>query len=292
MVTNTLKTFLLLAALTALFLVIGQAFGGRTGLIIALVLAGALNFFAYWYSDKLALKMAGARPVSPAEAPELHQIVAKLAAQAGIPKPKVYVIPTETPNAFATGRNPENAAVAVTAGLMHLLDWDELEGVLAHEIAHIKNRDILVSTIAAVLAGAIAYLADMAQWSLFFGGIFGGNDEEDHNPLSYVGLILMIILAPLAAMLIQLAISRSREYLADATGAKICRCPLSLARALEKLEAWNRKLPMQVNPAQAQMFIVNPLKGKGLAHLFSTHPPIEDRIRRLVEMARKEGLAA
>ncbi|HHI97722.1 MAG TPA: zinc metalloprotease HtpX [Thermodesulfatator atlanticus] len=292
MVTNTLKTFLLLAALTALFLVIGQAFGGRTGLIIALVLAGALNFFAYWYSDKLALKMAGARPVSPAEAPELHQIVAKLAAQAGIPKPKVYVIPTETPNAFATGRNPENAAVAVTAGLMHLLDWDELEGVLAHEIAHIKNRDILVSTIAAVLAGAIAYLADMAQWSLFFGGIFGGNDEEDHNPLSYVGLILMIILAPLAAMLIQLAISRSREYLADATGAKICRCPLSLARALEKLEAWNRKLPMQVNPAQAQMFIVNPLKGRGLAHLFSTHPPIEDRIRRLVEMARKEGLAA
>ncbi len=292
MVTNTLKTFLLLAALTALFLVIGQAFGGRTGLIIALVLAGALNFFAYWYSDKLALKMAGARPVSPAEAPELHQIVAKLSAQAGIPKPKVYVIPTETPNAFATGRNPENAAVAVTAGLMHLLDWDELEGVLAHEIAHIKNRDILVSTIAAVLAGAIAYLADMAQWSLFFGGIFGGNDDEDHNPLSYVGLILMIILAPLAAMLIQLAISRSREYLADATGAKICRCPLSLARALEKLEAWNRKLPMQVNPAQAQMFIVNPLKGKGLAHLFSTHPPIEDRIRRLVEMARKEGLAA
>ena len=292
MVTNTLKTFLLLAALTALFLVIGQAFGGRTGLIIALVLAGALNFFAYWYSDKLALKMAGARPVSPAEAPELHQIVAKLAAQAGIPTPKVYVIPTETPNAFATGRNPENAAVAVTAGLMHLLDWDELEGVLAHEIAHIKNRDILVSTIAAVLAGAIAYLADMAQWSLFFGGIFGGNDEEDRNPLNYVGLILMIILAPLAAMLIQLAISRSREYLADATGAKICRCPLSLARALEKLEAWNRKLPMQVNPAQAQMFIVNPLKGRGLAHLFSTHPPIEDRIRRLVEMARKEGLAA
>ena len=291
MVTNTLKTFILLAALTGLFLIIGEAFGGRTGLIIALVLAGVMNFFAYWYSDKLALKMAGARPVSPAEAPELHQLVAKLSAQAGIPKPKVYIIPTETPNAFATGRDPDHAAVAVTAGIMHLLNWEELEGVLAHEIAHIKNRDILVSTIAAVLAGAIAYLADMAQWSLFFGGIFGGDDEDNHNPLGYVGLILMIILAPLAAMLIQMAISRSREYLADATGAKICRCPLSLARALEKLEAWNRKLPMQVNPAQAQMFIVNPLKGNALANLFSTHPPIEDRIRRLVEMAKREGLA-
>ena len=290
MVTNTLKTFILLAALTGLFLIIGEAFGGRTGLIIALGLAGVMNFFAYWFSDKLALKMAGARPVSPAEAPELHQLVAKLAAQAGIPKPKVYLIPTETPNAFATGRNPEHAAVAVTAGIMQLLDWDELEGVLAHEIAHIKNRDILVSTIAAVLAGAIAYLADMAQWSLFFGGIFG-DDEDNQNPLGYVGLILMIILAPIAAMLIQLAISRSREYLADATGAKICRCPLSLARALEKLEAWNRKLPMRVNPAQAQMFIVNPLRGNALANLFSTHPPIEDRIRRLVEMAKREGLA-
>ena len=290
MVTNTLKTFILLAALTGLFLIIGEAFGGRTGLIIALGLAGVMNFFAYWFSDKLALKMAGARPVSPAEAPELHQLVAKLAAQAGIPKPEVYLIPTETPNAFATGRNPEHAAVAVTAGIMHLLDWDELEGVLAHEIAHIKNRDILVSTIAAVLAGAIAYLADMAQWSLFFGGIFG-DDEDNQNPLGYVGLILMIILAPIAAMLIQLAISRSREYLADATGAKICRCPLSLARALEKLEAWNRKLPMRVNPAQAQMFIVNPLRGNALANLFSTHPPIEDRIRRLVEMAKREGLA-
>ncbi len=291
MFTNTLKTFLLLAALTALFLIMGQALGGRTGAFIALVLAGGLNFFAYWYSDKLALKMAGARPVSPAEAPELHQLVAKLAAQAGIPKPKVYIIPNETPNAFATGRNPEHAAVAVTTGIMNILNWDELEGVLAHEIAHIKNRDILVSTIAAVLAGAIAYLADIAQWSLFFGGLFG-DDEEDHNPLGYIGLIFMIILAPLAAMLIQLAVSRSREYLADATGAKICRCPLSLARALEKLEAWNRKIPMQVNPAQAQMFIVNPLKGSGLMHLFSTHPPIEDRIKRLLEMARRQGLAA
>ncbi len=291
MLTNTLKTFLLLAALTALFLVLGEAFGGRTGLTIALILAGVMNFFAYWYSDKLALKMAGARPVSPSEAPELHQLVAKLAAQAGIPKPKVYVIPSETPNAFATGRNPEHAAVAVTAGIMHLLNWDELEGVLAHEIAHIKNRDILVSTLAAVLAGAIAYLANMAQWSLFFGGVFG-DDDEDHNPLGYVGLILMIILAPLAAMLIQMAISRSREYLADATGAKICRCPLSLARALQKLEEWNQRLPMQVNPAQAQMFIVNPLRGSTLANLFSTHPPIEDRIRRLLEMAQKEGLAA
>ncbi|NPA48556.1 MAG: zinc metalloprotease HtpX [Thermodesulfobacteria bacterium] len=288
--TSTLKTFLLLAALTALFLIVGQAIGGRTGAIIALLLAGGLNFFAYWYSDKLALKMAGARPVSPAEAPELHQLVAKLAAQAGIPKPSVHIIPTQTPNAFATGRNPEHAAVAVTAGIMQILDWNELEGVLAHEIAHIKNRDILVSTVAAVLAGAIAYLADIAQWSLIFGGFRG--DDDDDSPMGYIGLILMIVLAPMAAMLIQLAVSRSREYLADATGARICRCPLSLARALEKLEAWNRKLPMRVNPAQAQMFIVNPLRGGGLMRLFSTHPPIEDRIRRLIEMAKREGLAA
>lgn len=286
---NTFKTFLLLAALTALFMLVGQAIGGRGGAMLALVLAGVMNFFAYWFSDKLALSMAGARPVSPEEAPHLHQIVAKLAAQAGLPKPRVYIIPQATPNAFATGRNPEHAAVAVTQGILELLDWDELEGVLAHELAHIKNRDILVSTIAAVLAGAIAYLANMAQWAMFFGG-FHGDDDRD-NPLGLVGLIIMIIVAPLAATLIQLAVSRSREYLADATGAKICRCPLSLARALEKLEAWNRKIPMEVNPAQAQMFIVNPLKGEGLMALFSTHPPIQDRIARLVEMARREGMA-
>jgi len=286
---NTFKTFLLLAALTALFMTLGHLIGGKGGAMIALILAGVMNFFAYWYSDKIALAMAGARPVSPSEAPELHQLVAKLAAQAGIPKPRVYIIPQSTPNAFATGRNPEHAAVAVTQGILEILNWDELEGVLAHEIAHIKNRDILVSSIAAVLAGAIAYLANMAQWALFFGGF--SRDDEDQGPLGMVGLLIMIIVAPLAATLIQLAVSRSREYLADATGAKICRCPLSLARALEKLEAWNRKVPMQVNPAQAQMFIVNPLKGGGLMALFSTHPPIQERIARLIEMARREGLA-
>jgi len=287
---NTLKTFMLLAALTALFVICGQLIGGKVGAIFALVLAGVMNFFAYWYSDKLALKMSGARPVSPSEAPELHQLVAKLAAQAGIPKPRVYIIPTETPNAFATGRDPEHAAVAVTAGIMRILNRDELEGVLAHEIAHIKNRDILISSIAAVLAGAIAYLADMASWSLLFGGF--SSDDEDNGILGYVGIFLMIILAPLAAMIIQMAVSRSREYLADATGAKICRCPLSLARALEKLDQWNKRIPMQVNPAQAQMFIVNPLSGSSLYKLFSTHPPIEDRIAKLVEIARREGIAA
>ncbi len=288
MFTNTLKTFLFLAALTALFVVVGGAIGGRGGATLALILAGVMNFFAYWFSDKVALAMSGARPVSEQEAPELHAIVAKLAAQAGLPKPRVYIIPSETPNAFATGRNPEHAAVAVTAGIMRILNRDELEGVLAHELAHIKNRDILISSIAAVLAGAIAYLAQMAQWALFFGGF--SRDDDDGNPLGLIGVILMIILAPIAASLIQLAVSRSREYLADATGAKICRCPLSLARALEKLEAWNQRIPMNVNPAQAQMFIVNPLRGETLMRLFSTHPPISDRIARLVEMAKREGL--
>ena len=285
---NTLKTFLLLAALTALFLVVGEAIGGRAGAVIALVLAGGMNFLAYWYSDKLALSMAGARPVSPEEAPELHRLVARLAARAGLPKPRVYLIPQATPNAFATGRDPEHAAVAVTQGILELLDWDELEGVLAHELAHIKNRDVLVSTVAAVLAGAIAYLANMAQWAMLFGGFHG---DDDDNPLGFVGVLVMIIVAPLAATLIQLAVSRSREYLADATGARICGCPLALARALEKLESWNRRVPMQVNPAQAQMFIVNPLRGGGLMSLFSTHPPIPERIARLVEMARREGMA-
>ena len=288
MFTNTLKTFLFLAALTALFVVVGGAIGGRGGATLALILAGVMNFFAYWFSDKVALAMSGARPVSEQEAPELHAIVAKLAAQAGLPKPRVYLIPSETPNAFATGRNPEHAAVAVTAGIMHILNRDELEGVLAHELAHIKNRDILISSIAAVLAGAIAYLAQMAQWALFFGGF--SRDDDEGNPLGLIGVILMIVLAPIAASLIQLAVSRSREYLADATGAKICRCPLSLARALEKLEAWNKRIPMNVNPAQAQMFIVNPLRGETLMRLFSTHPPISDRIARLVEMAKREGL--
>jgi len=283
--TYTLRTFLLMAALTALFLVVGDLIGGRSGVILALFMALFMNLFAYWFSDKLALAMSGARPVAEHEDPELHALVADLARRAGLPKPRVYVIPTETPNAFATGRNPANAAVAVTMGIRRLLTREELAGVLAHELAHIKNRDILVSSMAAVIAGAISYLAYMGQWALFWGGF--GDEEDRGNPLALLGLLLAVILAPLAATLIQLAISRSREYLADATGARICRCPLALAAALEKLEAWNRQLPMKVNPAQAQMFIVNPLSGDTLMRLFSTHPPIEDRIARLREMARR-----
>ena len=279
---------MLLAALTALFMMIGQALGGRTGMTFALVMAAVMNFFAYWFSDKMALKMSGAVPVSESEAPELHAIVAKLAAKAGIPKPKVYIIPKPTPNAFATGRNPSHAAVAVTEGILELLNRDELEGVLAHELAHIKNRDILISSIAAVIAGAISYLAHMAQWSMMFGG-FGGHGDDDEGGGSMIGALAMMILAPLAAALIQMAISRSREFLADATGAKICSCPESLASALKKLEEWNLRMPMQVNPATAQMYIVNPLSGLSLAKLFSTHPPTEERIKRLLEMARSMG---
>ncbi len=280
--TNVFKTFLLLAALTALFMFIGDALGGRTGMTFALILALGMNFFAYWFSDKMALAMSGARPVSESEAPELHRMVEELARRAGLPKPRVYIIPQETPNAFATGRNPKHAAVAVTAGILRLLSTEELMGVLSHELAHIKNRDILISSIAAVLAGAISYLANMAQWGLLFGG-FGGSDDDD-NPLGIVGVILMMILAPIAAMLIQMAISRSREFLADATGAKILGDPVPLASALKRLEEWNHRLPMQVNPATAQMYIVNPLAGGSFANLFSTHPPIEERINRLLAM--------
>ncbi|RUM88548.1 MAG: zinc metalloprotease HtpX [Thermodesulfatator sp.] len=283
---HTLRTFLLMAALTALFLIVGDLIGGRNGATFALMMALFMNFFAYWFSDKLALAMSRARPLSEGEDPELHALVARLARQAGLPKPRVYLIPTDTPNAFATGRNPSHAAVAVTAGIRRLLTQEELAGVLAHELAHIKNRDILISSIAAVIAGAISYLAYMGQWALFWGGL-GGDDDRQGNFLALVGALLAIILAPMAATLIQLAISRSREYQADATGARICRCPLALASALEKLEAWNRRLPMQVNPAQAQMFIVNPLSGDTLMRLFSTHPPIEERIARLREMARR-----
>ncbi len=281
---NIFKTFILLAGLTALFMVVGRSLGGQHGMMIALVMAGLMNFFAYWFSDKMALAMSGAQPVSEAEAPELHAIVASLAQRAGLPKPRVYIIPTQTPNAFATGRNPEHAAVAVTKGIMDILNRDELEGVLAHELAHIKNRDILISSIAAVIAGAISYLAQIAQWGLIFGGIGGSSDDDEGGGL--LGALFMMIVAPIAAMLIQMAISRSREYLADATGAKICHCPLSLAGALKKLEEWNHRLPMNVNPATAQMYIVNPLTASNLAKLFSTHPPIEDRVRRLVEMAQ------
>ncbi|MGD9948026.1 MAG: zinc metalloprotease HtpX [Desulfobulbus sp.] len=277
---NTTKTFLLMAALTALFMIAGEAMGGRQGMTIALVLAVGLNFFAYWNSDKMALAMNRAREVSVGEAPDLHALVAQLAGRAGIPQPKVYVVDDPTPNAFATGRNPEHAAVAVTTGILQVLDRYELEGVIAHELGHIKNRDILIGSIAAVMAGAISYLASMAQWAMLFGG-GRGDDEEGRNPL--VMLVTMIV-APLAATLIQMAISRSREYIADATGAEICGHPKSLASALNKLANYNAQRPMNVNPASAQMYIVNPLSGGSIASLFSTHPPMEERIRRLLAM--------
>lgn len=278
--TNFFKTFMLMAALTALFMVAGQAIGGRVGLTYALGMALFMNFFAYWFSDKLALKMSGAREVSQTEAPELHQMIQELSIKAGIPKPRVYIVQADTPNAFATGRNPEHAAVAVTSGIMSILNRRELEGVLAHELAHVRNRDILISSIAAVFAGAISHLATMAQWSMIFGG--GRDDEEGGGNL--IGSILMMILAPIAALLIQMAISRSREYMADRSGAQIVGEPLPLANALVKLEEWNHRLPMHVNPAQAQMYIVNPLTGQSFATLFSTHPPIEERVARLRQM--------
>ncbi len=276
---NTMKTFLLMAAMTALFMVAGQAMGGQQGMTMALLLAVGLNFFAYWNSDKLALRMNGAREVSEAEARDLHAMVAMLAQRAGIPKPRVYVVDNPTPNAFATGRNPDHAAVAVTTGLMHALDRSELEGVIAHELGHIKNRDILIGSIAAVMAGAISYLANFA---LFFGG--GRSSEEGGGGGNMITTILMMILAPMAAMLIQMAISRGREYLADATGAEICGRPQALASALNKLANQNARQPMDVNPASAQMYIVNPLKGGSISGLFSTHPPMEERIRRLLAM--------
>ena len=279
---NTLKIFMLMAALTAIFLVGGQLMAGRQGMMIALTMALALNFFAYWNSDKMALAMNKARMVSPEEAPELHRIVENLASRAGLPKPKVYMVNNHTPNAFATGRNPEHAAVAVTTGLVQLMDRRELEGVLGHELGHIKNRDILISSIAAVMAGAISYLATMAQWAMIFGG--RGRNDGGGNPLA---ALVMMIVAPLAASLIQMAISRSREYLADAQGAAISGNPHSLASALQKLTSYNRQIPMQVNPASAQMYIVNPLSGGMIASLFSTHPPVEERVRRLLAMPNR-----
>lgn len=278
---NTFKTFILLAGLTALLLFFGQVFGGRSGLYFAIFMALIMNMVGYWFSDKIALAMTRAQEVSVHEAPDLHQMVENLARQADIPKPRVYIIPQDTPNAFATGRNPEHAAVAVTQGILHLLSPAELEGVLAHELAHIKNRDILISSVAAVIAGAISYLATMAQWGAFLGM---GRSDDDEGGGNLLAVLLMAIIAPIAAMLIQMAISRSREFQADATGAKIVGTGRPLANALIKLEEYNHRLPMQVNPAQAQMFIVNPLSAEGLTKLFSTHPPIKERVARLVNM--------
>lgn len=283
---NTIKSFILLAGLTALFMVAGQAFGGQQGMIFALIMALVMNFFAYWFSDRIALRMSRAREVTPQQAPELYQIIEELCGKAGLPMPRVYVTPQQTPNAFATGRNPRHAAVAVTEGILRTLSHDELEGVLAHELGHVKNHDILISSIAAVMAGAISYLATMAQWAMLFGG-FGRSGDGEDSAGGAVGALLMMIIAPLSAAFIQMAISRSREFQADATGAAICGRPRSLANALQQLENYNRRLPMSVNPATAQMYIVNPLAGGSLTNLFSTHPPIEERIRRLLAMERK-----
>jgi heat shock protein HtpX len=277
--TNVLRTTVLLAALTALFLVIGGALGGNQGLFIAFVFALLMNFASYWFSDKIVLSMYGAREVSLHEAPDLYRLVQRLAQRAGIPMPRVYIIPSDAPNAFATGRNPQHGAVAVTEGILRMLDTDELAGVLAHELGHIRNRDTLIMTVAATLAGAITMLAHMAQWGAIFG--FGRRDDEDSGGGGMLSLLFMAILAPIAATLIQLAISRSREFFADSTGAAVAGSPSGLARALEKLHYASQRLPMDANPATAHLFIVNPLTGGTLGNLFSTHPPIEERIRRL-----------
>jgi heat shock protein HtpX len=275
---NQIRTTILLAVMTALILWIGQLFGGRQGMIIALLLAAGMNFFSYWYSDKIVLKMYHAQEVSPQQAPELYEMVQTLSHNAGLPMPKVYIIPKEAPNAFATGRNPEHAVVAVTQGLLNIMDRDEVMGVLAHEMAHVKNRDILIGSIAATMAGAIMVLASMARWSAIFGG---GGSSDDEGGGGAIGLIAMSLLAPFAAMIIQMAISRSREYLADSTGAGFAETPEGLARALDKLGRYSKKVPMNANPSTAHMFIVNPLSGRSLMSLFSTHPPLEERIARL-----------
>jgi len=276
---NWFKTTLLLGIMTILIVWAGHLLGGQGGMVFAFVIAVAMNFFSYWYSHKIVLRIYRARPVTSKEQPELYDMVHHLAQKAELPMPQIYIIPDESPNAFATGRNPEHAVVAATEGLLRLMSHDELEGVLAHEIAHIKNRDILIGSIAATMAGAIMILASMARWSAFLGG---GSDDEEGGGLGAMGMIVMSILAPLAAMLVQMAISRSREYHADATGATFAGHSQGLARALEKLGAYSKRLPMHANPQTAHMFIVNPLRGRGVMSLFSTHPPLEERIARLL----------
>ncbi|MGA2317098.1 MAG: zinc metalloprotease HtpX [Thermodesulfobacteriota bacterium] len=281
---NQFKTFFLMLVLTVLFILVGTAIGGKSGAIYAFIFAALMNFFSYWFSDKIVLRMYGAREVSQSEAPELYGIVAELTSKASLPMPKVYIMENDTPNAFATGRNPEHAAVAVTSGIMRILSKEELMGVIGHELSHILHRDILISTIAATMAGAISILATMARWGAMFGG-FRSDDEEGGGGGNILVVLLVSIFASIAAMLIQLAISRSREYLADEGGAHLAN-PLSLARALEKLEVAAQRIPMDANPSTAHMFIVNPLRGGRVLSLFSTHPPIEERIARLEEMAR------
>jgi heat shock protein HtpX len=279
---NYIKTFSLLVMLTLILIWAGGALGGKQGMTIALIFALGMNFFAYWFSDKVVLKMYGAREVSESEKPELYGIVRRLAQKAEIPMPKVYIIEQDQPNAFATGRNPKHAAVAVTTGIMRILSKEEIQGVIGHELAHVKHRDILISTIAATIAGAISYLAYMAQWAMIFGG-HRGDDDEGGSPIA---AIAMMIIGPIAALIIQMAISRSREYAADMDGAELAGNPRYLSGALRKLHSASQKIHMDANPATSHMFIVNPLSGGGILKLFSTHPPIEERISRLESMSR------
>jgi heat shock protein HtpX len=281
---NTLKTVGLMTFLVVLFVAVGGALGGRGGMVMALMFATIMNVGMYWFSDKIVLRMYKAQPVTEAEAPELYAIVHTLVQKAGMPMPTVYIIPDETPNAFATGRNPEHAVVAVTQGIMRILSREELAGVIAHELAHIKHRDMLTGTMVATIAGAISMLAQMAQWSMIFGG---GNRSDDDEGGSPIVAIVMMIVAPIAAMIVQMAISRSREFEADRGGAGIAGSPSGLSNALLKLEKGSQMIPMtDAKPATAHMFIVNPLTGGGLMKLFSTHPPIEERVQRLNELAR------
>jgi len=281
---NGVKTAFLLTLIMVLFLLVGQAIGGQDGLIIAFILALGFNFFSYWYSDRIILKVYKAKEVTREQAPKLYSMVEKLVKRSGMPMPKIYVIPSSTPNAFATGRNPQNAVVAVTEGIVRLLNDDELEGVLAHELAHIRNRDILLSTIVATVVTAITYISFMGRFAVLFMGRGGDRDAG-----AAIGQLLMLILAPIAAMIIQLAISRAREYMADAGGAEICGKPMALANALKKLEMGVQRAPMQeTNTSTSHMFIVNPFRGGGVSKLFSTHPPIPERIKRLENLARSK----
>ncbi|MDO9308242.1 MAG: zinc metalloprotease HtpX [Deltaproteobacteria bacterium] len=284
---NRFKTTILLSLLTILLVSMGGAIGGQGGMIIAFGMAAVMNFGSYWFSDKIVLKMYNAQEITREVHPSFYGMVERLAGRAGLPMPKVYIIPDDSPNAFATGRNPEHAAVAATEGILRILTPDELEGVMAHELAHVKNRDILISTIAATIAGAISMIGNMLQWGAMFGA-GRGDDEEGGGAGGLIGTLVMAIVAPIAAMLIQMAVSRSREYLADASGAEICGRPLALAGALRKLHNASQAIPLHdARPATAHMFIVNPLTGGGMMSLFSTHPPMEERIARLESLANR-----